>query len=75
MQYRFTCHYKSGAGAWREGDVAELDDQTAAWFLRDVEGCIVPVDAQDAPDEAEPQERALDTPEHDRQLKRAPRKR
>lgn len=105
MQYRFTCHYQSELGAWRAGDVAEFDDDTAAWLLRDVKDCIVAVDAQDAPDEAEfdddtaawllrdvagcivavePQDdagapedesRSLDTPSHDRQLKRAPRKR
>lgn len=75
MQYRFTCDYSSGVGAWAAGEVAELDDDTAAWLLRDVAGCIVPVDAQDEADAEEDTSRALEAPEHDRQLKRAPRKR
>lgn len=70
MQYRFTCDYESGLGAWRCGDVAELDDDTAAWLLRDVMGCIVPV-TPDAPESP----RSVETPPNDRQLKKAPRSR
>ena len=40
MQYRFM-RLPSGAGLWNEGDLAEFDDATAAWLLRDVPGCIV----------------------------------
>lgn len=76
--YRFITAYKSGIGTWAEGDTAELDDDTAAWLLRDVAGCIEPVEAE-APANPEAdevtEERALDAPQHDRQLKRAPRKR
>ncbi len=67
MQYRFTVNYTSSFGTWAKGDLAEFDDATAAWLLRDVAGCIEPV-------EAEP-ERAIEKPEHDRQMKRAPRTR
>lgn len=65
MRYRFTCDYKSGAGAWAKGDVVDLDDETAAWLLRDVAGCIVPV--TDA--------RAVEAAPHDRQIKAAPKNR
>jgi len=75
MRYRFTCNYKSGAGSWSKGDEEAFDDTTAAWLLRDVAGCIVAVDAPDAPDATEAASRALDTPAHDRQLKKAPRTR
>lgn len=75
MLYRFTCDYKSDFGAWAKGDEAEFDDITAAWLLRDVAGCIVVVDDETpAADEPE-QARDLSAPEHDRQMKRAPRKR
>lgn len=75
MQYRFTCNYQSGAGSWRQGETAELSDDLAAWLLRDVAGCIEPVEAE-TPAEPEPaQERDLSAPQHDRRLKRAPRKR
>ena len=50
MQYRFTCDYTSGAGSWNEGDLAEFDDATAAWLLRDVPGSIVPVEQDTEPD-------------------------
>lgn len=68
--YRFTCHYQSSAGTWQAGDVAEFDDDTAAWLMRDVAGCIEPV--------VEPEQdtvRQETKPQHDRQLKRAPRSR
>ena len=67
MQYRFTCRYHSEFGSWAEGDVAEFDDRTAAWLLRDVAGCIVAV-------EPEP-ERAIKHAPKDRQLKHAPKDR
>ena len=73
--YRFTCTYESGYGTWQAGDTADFDDITAAWLLRDVPGCIVVVgDETTAADELE-QARDLSAPEHDRQMKRAPRKR
>lgn len=71
QRYRFTCNYKSAFGTWTAGDTAEFDDETAAWLLRDVAGCIVAL--SDAPGTAEAEPRSLDTPAHDRQLKRAPR--
>lgn len=71
MQYRFTCDYSSGAGTWAAGEIAEFDDDTADWLLRDVAGCIVPVDAPDDEDTT----RQQTAPQHDRQLKRAPRNR
>lgn len=73
MRYRFTGDYTSGAGSWSNGDEAEFDDGFAAWLLRDVAGCIVAL--SDAPDATEPAERSIDAPEHDRQLKKAPRSR
>ena len=69
MRYRFTCNYKSGAGSWSKGDEEAFDDTTAAWLLRDVAGCIEP--AQTPQDDA----RALEAPQHDRQIKKAPRAR
>lgn len=75
MQYRFTCNYRSGFGIWREGEDVEFSADTAAWLLNDVPGCIVAVEPQDAPDEAEAAARALEAPQHDRQLKKAPRSR
>ena len=75
MPYRFTCDYSSSVGTWAAGEVAELDDDTAAWLLRDVAGCIVVVGPQDDAGAPEDESRSLDTPSHDRQLKRAPRKR
>ena len=65
MTYRFTCDYASNIGAWSKGDTVDLDDQTAAWLLRDVPDCIEPV----APS------RIVDRPPHDRQMKSAPKKR
>ena len=65
MQYRFTTNYQSGAGQWSKGSVAEFDADTAAWMLRDVPGCIEPVETK----------RAADKPANDRQVKAAPRKR
>ncbi|HWV23254.1 MAG TPA: hypothetical protein VNZ58_03615 [Thermomicrobiales bacterium] len=64
--YRFTCNYASGIGAWRKGDTAEFDAVTAAWLLRDAPGCIEPVASSS---------RVVDAPEHDRQMKAAPKKR
>lgn len=64
MLYRFTCDYKSDFGAWAKGDEAEFDDITAAWLLRDVAGCIEPIDA-------EPEGRAVKSAPKDRQVKRA----
>lgn len=66
MQYRFTCHYASEAGKWAAGEVAELDDDTAAWLLRDVAGCIVAVEPQDDAGAPEDESRSLDAPQHDR---------
>lgn len=43
-KYRFTCNYASSLGTWQKGDVAEFDDVTAQWLLRDVPGVIVPAD-------------------------------
>lgn len=67
MRYRFTIDYASSQGMWAKGEEVELDDETAAWLLRDVAGCIEPVE--------ESSERAKDAPQHDRQMKRAPRTR
>lgn len=72
MRYRFTCNYESTVGSWQAGDEADFDADLAAWLLRDVRGCIVPVDAPASP---RSDERAMDAPKHDRQLKRAPRTR
>lgn len=70
-RYRFTRVYGSHLGAWQPGDVAEFDDETAAWLERDCPGCLA---AETLP-EAEPETRAADEAPHDRQVKRAPRKR
>lgn len=67
VEHRFTCNYKSGAGVWAKGEIADLDDETAAWLLRDVAGCIVPVDASLPVAE----ERAIKSAPKDRQLKKA----
>lgn len=75
MPYRFTCDYSSSVGTWAAGEVAEIDDDTAAWLLRDVADCIVVVGPQDDAGAPEGESRSLDTPSHDRQLKRAPRSR
>lgn len=64
MLYRFTCSYNSSFGTWAAGDVAEFDDDTAAWLLRDVAGCIEPV-------EPEPEARAIKSAPKDRQIKKA----
>lgn len=73
--YRFTCTYESGYGTYQVGETAELDDDTAAWLLRDVAGCIEPVGAETPEPDDEPDTRALDAPQHDRQVKKAPRTR
>lgn len=73
--YRFTCNYTSGAGAWQAGDTADFDDIAAAWLLRDVPGCIVVVGDETPEPDDEPDTRALDAPQHDRQVKKAPRTR
>lgn len=67
MRYRFTCDYKSGYGQWKYGEEVEFDDETAAWLLRDVAGCIEPV--------TEPEARAMEKPPRNRQVTSAPRKR
>lgn len=41
-RYRVTQTYKSADTSYVEGQILELDDDTAAWMLRDVPGCIVP---------------------------------
>lgn len=69
MQYRFTCNYQSGAGSWQQGETAEFSDDFAAWLLRDVAGCIEPVEPE------QDTVRQETKPQHDRQLKRAPRSR
>lgn len=40
MQYRFTKPYRSDFGVYAAGDVAEFDDETAAWLNRDEPGCL-----------------------------------
>lgn len=75
MQYRFTCDYKSNFGAWSKGDIAEFDDVTAAWLLRDVSGCIEPADAKAPKADETPHTREISVPEHDRQIRKAPRSR
>ena len=74
MQYRFLKNYRSAFGQWKAGDVADFDDETAAWLNRDEPGCL----EAETPSEAEPaattdSKRAIDKAPHDRQLK-APKK-
>ncbi len=84
--YRFRKPYISHVGTWSVGDVTDFDDDTAAWLLRDVAGCIESVDVPPAPEPTtttaeptsttpEPETRAQDSPPKDRQVKRATRKR
>lgn len=45
--YRFTCRYQAGdIGPYAVGDLAELTDEQAEWLLRDVTGCIEPVELE-----------------------------
>lgn len=43
-QYRVTQTYRSNDIGYVEGQILDIDENTAAWMLRDVPGCIVPVD-------------------------------
>lgn len=63
-RYRFVTDYRSHIGSFAAGDVIEFDDPAlVAWIGRDVPGCIEP--------EPEPAlERAVQTPPHDRQVRR-----
>lgn len=71
QRYRFVLDYRSGAGVWTKGQVVELEPGMAAWFNRDIPGCLV---AADAPP-VETAERAVDAPPADRQVKRPAQKR
>ena len=68
-QYRFTKRYRSAFGTYAAGDLADFDDETAAWLLRDEPGCL---EAATLP-EAEPEARAVEAPPQNRQVK-APKK-
>ena len=69
--YRFLLDYASHIGEWRAGDVAEFDDDTAAWLNRDVPGCLEPATAP----EAKPETRTADAPPQDRMIRKPARKR
>jgi hypothetical protein len=67
--YRVTLSYSSGDQTFVEGQVLELDEETAAWMLRDVPGSIVPAGA------AAPVSRVVEAPVADRMVKAVGKKR
>jgi hypothetical protein len=67
--YRVTQNYSSGDQTYVEGQLLELDDDTAAWMLRDVPGSIVPAGA------AAPVNRVVEAAPADRMVKAVGKKR
>lgn len=67
--YRVTQNYSSGDQTYVEGQLLELDDDTAAWMLRDVPGSIVPVGA------TAPVNRVVEAAPADRMVKAVGKKR
>lgn len=53
MQYTVTRRFQTRDITWFEGDLVDLDDDTAAWVERDSPGCLRRV-------EPEPEARAID---------------
>lgn len=62
--YLVTQDYRSGLGAFGEGQTVELDDELAAHIERDSPGTLVRVSAL-------PETRTLDAPPADRMIKTA----
>ena len=71
MMFRFLTDYRSHIGAWKAGDVAEFDADTAAWIQRDVPGCL----EAETPPETEPETRTVEAPPQDRMMHKPARKR
>lgn len=49
MRVQFAWRYRSDAGSWNKGDVADLPDDLVAWLNRDSPGVCVPVVEGEAP--------------------------
>lgn len=67
--YRVTQSYSSGDQIYVEGQLLELDEETAAWMLRDVPGSIVPAGA------TTPVQRIVESAPVDRMVKAVGKKR
>lgn len=67
VKYRVNRAYASGRfGPWGKGQVVELNELDAAWVNRDSPGVLEAIETET---------RALESPPHDRQIKRAREKR
>lgn len=65
-KYTFVKDYKSDAGIWHKGESVDLSEDVAAWFNRDVDGCL-----EEAKQEKKTEARAETKPPADRQVKAA----
>ena len=65
MRYRFVAAYQSAAGTWDAGEEVDLAPETAAWLLRDVPGCIEPVEPETR-QRSKPQNRQVTAPKRNR---------
>lgn len=69
--YKAQRRYRSGLGAFSEGDELQLEPEEAEWFNRDSPGVLVPIPESSSSNPPEQVEgRAMDGPPHDRMFRR-----
>lgn len=77
-RYIFTADYESHFGKYHAGQAIELNDEDAAWVMRDSRGALEPLSGGPVavkPPEVEPEARAIEEPPQDRMISKSKRRR